>query len=82
MSPSFMRFAARIKSGTASRVKEFIPLNIFVNTTVFGIVGIDMIPVKETTPSAKEIGTPMATNTINKITSRAPIMPYLREQAS
>ena len=38
-----MRFAARIKSGTASRVKEFIPLNIFVNTTVFGIVGIDIV---------------------------------------
>jgi hypothetical protein len=74
MDPSFIRLAARINNGTANNVKLFIPLNIFVNTTALGIAGRAAIPTKETTPSAKDIGTPIATNRINKITKRAAIM--------
>ena len=73
ISPSFIRFAARMNSGTAKRVKLFKPLNILENTTVFGICAREAIPVKDTTPSAKEIGTPIATKTTNMITSKAPI---------
>ena len=73
ISPSFIRFAARINSGTANSVKLFRPLNIFWNTTKFGICPRDAIPVKDTTPSANEIGTPMATKTINITTNKTPI---------
>ena len=74
ISPSFIRFAARMNSGTASSVKLVMPLNIFVKTTVFGIVSIALMPTKEMNPSAKEIGTPIATKTTNIMTSSAPII--------
>jgi hypothetical protein len=72
--PSFIRFAASINNGTANNVKLFIPLNIFVKTTALGICGKDAIPTKETTPNANDIGTPIATHTINKTTKRAAII--------
>ena len=52
MEPSFIRFAARMNSGTASRVKLFSPLNIFVKTTLLGMIGSAAIPAKDTKPSA------------------------------
>ena len=72
ISPSFIRFAARINSGTANSVKLFRPLNIFWNTTKFGICPRDAIPVKDTTPSANEIGTPMATDVYKRQHLRCP----------
>jgi len=62
-----------MNSGTASNVKLFKPLNIFVKTTMFGISASEAMPAKDTTPNAKEIGTPIATNTMNITTRTTPI---------
>ena len=76
MPPSFIRLAASMNSGTASSVKLFRPLNILVNTTMFGMEGRHAMPVKDTRPSAKAMGVPMATSTTNMTTRIAPnIMP-------
>ena len=72
--PWFIRLAARMKSGTASRTNELRPLNIFMKTVRLGTNGSVAIPASEMMPMTKAIGTPRKMSSTKNPTISAGVM--------
>src|SRR5699024_10896420 len=72
--PEFIKFAAKINSGTASKTKESKPLTIFIGTGATGIYSIPIIPIKATIQITKAMGTPIIINTKEIANRRNPII--------
>ena len=71
--PVSISFPARMKRGTASRVNESIPVNIFWGTRMNGSPPVYMSPASEASPKANEIGVLRMTNTANAMNKGAAI---------